>query len=317
MVKSLEISRRFFFEWGLPFIKKKFPDLVERIAAGLVTGGSDTIGADDKYSRDHGWGPHFEVWLTAQDFKRCGKRLAKVLNQAAPETFMGHGYHHFGTPKDKVDVTSIDQCLEWLFRRKYPPKRARDWFTPVRGQSLVERESFLYFLKHGEVFYDPLGEFSARRKLFSQYPQDVRLRLISNTCMDIWSYGEYKFYRRLIFRGDPVAIQICLGHFVESVMRLCFLLNNDFSPYWMWLRHEFKELPEAKALDSKIQRLVRLNDLEKQRKLICDICRFLRSRLVEENFLEPDTDINTEIYGLGSQAVERKIQDRILQVPRF
>ena len=51
-MKGLEVSARFFREWGLPYIKREFPQLSGRLAAGLI-GGSQAIGADDKLSRDH------------------------------------------------------------------------------------------------------------------------------------------------------------------------------------------------------------------------------------------------------------------------
>jgi hypothetical protein len=312
-MKGLEIARRFFFEWGLPFVQREFPELADRVAAGMMTGGSEVIGADDRYSRDHGWGPQFEIFLITEDFKRHGKRLERVMNQAAPKKFLGYGLHHFGRPQDKVEVSSINAVFLWLFNRKYPPKRARDWFARVKGDRLVDHESRLYFLKHGALFHDALGEFSARKELFSEYPRDVRLKLIANACWDIWSCGEYKFCYRLVYRENPIAVQIALGHFVQNLMRLCFLLNNDFAPYWMWLFHEFKKLPEARYLGPKIRRLTAIDDVEEQKQLIIGVCRYLRKRLVAEGLLPPETDVKREIYGLGNRMIEEGIQDRVLR----
>ncbi len=64
-MKGLEISREFFFEWGLPWLRREWPDLVDRAAAGRING-SDVIGADDRLSQDHDWGPRFRLWLTQE-----------------------------------------------------------------------------------------------------------------------------------------------------------------------------------------------------------------------------------------------------------
>jgi hypothetical protein len=45
-MQGLELSHRFFNEWGLPFLQKRFPELSKRVAAGKI-GGSDCLGADD------------------------------------------------------------------------------------------------------------------------------------------------------------------------------------------------------------------------------------------------------------------------------
>jgi len=80
-MKGLEISRKFFLDWGLPFIEREYPYLVKRIAAGRVAG-SDAIGADDKWSQDHDWGPRFRLWLNREDHRHLGRRLEKHMGAA-------------------------------------------------------------------------------------------------------------------------------------------------------------------------------------------------------------------------------------------
>jgi len=303
-MKGLEISHRFFGEWVLPWLKTAYPDVVDRIAAGRING-SDVIGADDKWSRDHDWGPRVRLWLTNQDYRKFGRRLRRDINAAAPETFLGARYHFFGQTKDNVKVLSIDGSLENQLGRPRPPRRARDWFVPRRGKSLVEQESWLYFLRHGPVFHDPLGEFTARKEAFSRYPRDVRYKLIAGLCLGIWAGGEYKFCLRHVHRRDPVAIHICLGLFVQEVMRLCFLINDDYAPHEVWVHHEFRKLPEARALDSKLKRLVTSGDLREQRDLVYEVCRYLRRRLLRAGLIDSDKPE----YGLRCGEVLKRIDD--------
>ena len=70
-LNGLEVARRFFAEWGLPFLQEQFPGLAQRMAAGLLHG-SQVLGADDELSRDHGWGPMFLLLLPEVDYAAQG-----------------------------------------------------------------------------------------------------------------------------------------------------------------------------------------------------------------------------------------------------
>src|SRR5947207_1403444 len=72
-MKGLELSRQFFLEWGLPFLRREHPEWADRVAAGRFAG-SEAIGADDELSRDHGWGPNFALYLPAVDYAQIGRR---------------------------------------------------------------------------------------------------------------------------------------------------------------------------------------------------------------------------------------------------
>jgi hypothetical protein len=56
-MNGIELSRRYFFEQGLPLLRERNPELVGRVAAGLVAGGflsgcgSEIGGFDDDISR--------------------------------------------------------------------------------------------------------------------------------------------------------------------------------------------------------------------------------------------------------------------------
>ena len=52
----LDLSRQFFHEIVLPLLERNFPEETRQGAFGLFGYGSDAIGLDDQYSRDHHWG---------------------------------------------------------------------------------------------------------------------------------------------------------------------------------------------------------------------------------------------------------------------
>lgn len=56
-MKGLELCRLYYEEVGAPELKARFPELMSRAAVGLSGQGSDCLGFDDEFSRDHDYGP--------------------------------------------------------------------------------------------------------------------------------------------------------------------------------------------------------------------------------------------------------------------
>jgi hypothetical protein len=243
MTSGLEMASSYFMEWGLPFLRQDFPAISERVAAGIWRG-SQIFGADDALSRDHGWGAGFTLALTEQDFQSTAERLKQALQQNAPKVWKG-----FPTPSDlEIGVTSTDQFFEHHVGFKTPPQDSAQWLEGFHFR-FGTRETELYLIRHGQLFYDALGEFTARRALFEKYPSDVRLRRINQELLSVWHYGQYNFVDRISQRDDPVAKAMALGHFTEGVMRLCLLLDDDYTPYWKWLAFEFRKHGAAQVLE--------------------------------------------------------------------
>jgi len=275
--KGLSIARAFFFEWGLPELKREFPELSSRVVAARLAG-SDVIGADDEISRDHGWGPQFWLYLPTDDeYHRFGQELSERLNAAAPNPW--RGYRVAGAGERAVCVSSILTLMRGFgFRTR--PQGARDW-VPADAQTpkALPNESLLYFLRHGAVFHDPEGELSAWRESLRAYPRDIWLRRLAEETFRVWHHGEYNFIQRIARRRDPIAIQVCLGEFTTGVMRLWLLLAGDFTPYWKWLAHEFRKSPEAAQVEPSLMRLAVTHDVEEQVELVQGICRIAHERL--------------------------------------
>lgn len=277
--KGLEISKAFFFQWGLPYIEQVFPGLKEKIAVGCF-GGSQALGADDLLSQDHAWGPTFHIYLDS-DYEVGDKEIEARLCDSAPGEFMGvkRGDH-----EPAVQLLRTRQFFEFIFSGSIPEGDI-DWVS--RKPEI--RESHLYFLKHGSLFFDESGAFSALRAQFSHYPSDVLAMRMASCCYSISHYGEYNFCHRLAKRADPIPIQIALGIFMEAIMRMYFYLEGDFAPYWKWLAFEFRRRKLSQSTQTDLEELMCLDPTE-QARVVSRICDNLRMRMIEVGVVSADIE---------------------------
>jgi hypothetical protein len=296
-VKGLEISRRFFLEWGLPFLQQHFPRLVTRLAAGKI-GGSDCLGADDALSRDHDWGPVFMLWMDEDDHREYGPAVRQKIDEQAPDSFLGY------SRPDNSYVAEIHSRVEYFDHHvgiHVPPESGSEWMPDAYG------EEMLYDITHGSIYYDPAGRFTSLRRGFAAFAGDpiFRLRRLVDTCFGVWHFGEYNFRERIARREDAISLHICLAKFIENVMRQGFYLNNDYCPYWKWLHHEFLKIPGQQEVASLLDALIGSRSLEQQTDIVDRICRIERGMICADGIVEdPGSAGLFDIYTAMQQKVE-------------
>src|SRR5215212_6647885 len=87
-IKGLELSRLFYEEAVRPLLEESLPGL--RYAAAMLGGGSEVLGFDTEMSRDHGWGPRFDLFLSEEDYEDKRERVRELLRHKLPHSFRGH-----------------------------------------------------------------------------------------------------------------------------------------------------------------------------------------------------------------------------------
>ena len=88
-MKGLALAELFFNEVGAPTMQDVMGDLYDRLAFGLVGEGSECLGYDDEFSRDHDWGPGFCIWMTGPDYATYGKLVTEVYD-GLPKNYGGY-----------------------------------------------------------------------------------------------------------------------------------------------------------------------------------------------------------------------------------
>lgn len=265
-ISGLELSRCYYETYGKAMLKEQFPEYAERVAAGLVGHGSECLGFDDMWSKDHDFGPGFCLWLTEEDYEKVGQKMREAY-EALPKAFMG--YPARNTSKrggGRVGVLSIPGFYEE--------------FTGNGAWSEMEDEK-LAMAVNGAVFDDPLGEFSAiREQLQNGMPFAVWKRRLANAVALTAQAGQYN-YGRCKKRNDIVAANLALDEFVREGMRTAYLLNRRYMPYYKWAWRGLENLERLSELKPLFEQV--LSSEGERESVVEEICARLLEELKRQN----------------------------------
>lgn len=303
-IKALDLSEKYFNETAYPELKKRFPDLVTRFAAGLVGNGSECFGYDDEISTDHDWGVDFFIWLSEQD--RC--MISEV--REFKETLLVEFPHEYRRNRSVygavVDVMTCSDFYRQLIGFQEGPCNIKEW-------RIIPEEN-LAMAVNGRVFYDKPGTFSEiREKLLGYYPEDLRRKKMAARCMAIAQTGQYN-YLRMAKREDWVTVQAVLARFYSNAISLVFLLNKVFCPFYKWAYRRMKELPLlGNMVGELIYKMALVTDFSheaimKRYDIITDICKLIADELREQRLTSSDD----WFFVSHGEELQRSIEDDFL-----
>ena len=232
-MNGLELSREYFLAVAEPEIRRRFPGLCPRLAAGLVGNGSECFGYDDEISRDHDWGVDFYIWVTDGD-----KDSIPALREWKDELFAKKPPEYPRVRSKYGAQVGIMTCGEFyagLIGAPEGPKTLNEWLR-------APEENFAMSV-NGAVFVDGTGAFSRTRKyLLDYYPEDIRRKRIASRCMAMAQTGQYN-HERTAKRRDWVTLRSVISRFTDSAIAMVFLLNRVYRPYYKWAFSAMRTLP--------------------------------------------------------------------------
>ncbi len=249
-MKGLELSRKYYTEHGLPALQKACPELLDRLAIGLVGDGSECLGFDDELSHDHDFEPGFCLWLTRTDYEKHGFALERLYARL-PKVFEGFSRQPLSpVGGNRHGVLVIEDFYQKYLGAPTAPTSLEHWlYLPSASLAVVSG---------GEVFHDGLGVFSETRNvLLAGYPEDVRLKKLAAHAVMLSQTGLYN-YPRCVRRGELGAAQLCVHEFVKHAISTVYLLNNRYEPFYKWAYRGMRDLP---ILSSSEQPLVALSTM--------------------------------------------------------
>lgn len=283
-MKGIELAREFYEEFGRPMIEGDFAEYVDRIAVGIVGRGSECFGFDDDISTDHDFEPGFCIWLTDEDEREFGFKLFRAYS-ALPKEYKGYKLQERSNSiTSGRGVMTISEFYRNYTGKADGPENLSDWLY-IPSQYLAEATN-------GEVFYDPLGEFSRIRDYIKNgMPEDVRRKKIASCALLMAQSGQYN-YARCLSHGEGGAARLALSEFVQKSIEMVFLLNRAHMPYYKW---SFKAMRKLDILDEKALVLEQIlnSPNEASKEIILEIeafCSEVISELKGQGLTELDDD---------------------------
>ncbi len=303
-MKGIELARAFYEEYGKPMIEREFAEYADRIAVGLVGRGSECYGFDDSISTDHDFEPGFCIWLTEADEREFGFRLFRAysnlpreyngvkLKERSNGDFSGRG------------VMTITEFYREYTGKKEGPELIGDW--------LYIPSHFLAEATNGEVFCDPLGEFTRiREKIRGGMPEDVRLKKIASCALLIAQSGQYNF-SRCLSHGECGAARLALSEFVQKSIEMVFLLNKEHMPYYKW---SFRAMKDLDILGDKACLLEKLLDTPNEQSPeisqgIESFCASVVGELKKQGLTDFDDDyLERHAYSINEKIADNRLRN--------
>lgn len=89
-MKGLELARDYWQAFGREMLERDFPELRGLIAVGLCGSGSEVLGYDDEFSRDHDFEPGFCLFLPGEEVvdRKAAFRLERAYAKL-PDEYRG------------------------------------------------------------------------------------------------------------------------------------------------------------------------------------------------------------------------------------
>lgn len=243
-MQGLEISKKYYEAFGKPALEAQAPELLSRLAIGLVGDGSECFGFDDALSRDHDFEPGFCLWLTRYDYDVHGFSLERLYAKL-PKEFEGLSRVALSpVGGNRHGVLILEDFYQKYLGSPAAPTSNAHW--------LALPSASLAAATNGEVFADGLGVFSEiRSTLLAGYPEDVRRKKLAAHAVMLAQTGLYNF-PRCVKRGELGAAQLCCLEFVKHAISTIYLVNGRYEPFYKWSYRGLRTLPRFSSLETAL-----------------------------------------------------------------
>lgn len=306
-MKGLELAEKFYMEYGKKMIEENFSHISQYLATGLCGSGSECMGFDDDLSRDHDFEPGFCIFLP--DESLVSSRDEFLLERAyskLPKEFLGFKRNDLSpVGGNRHGVMRISN----FFQDKTGDKNGE---LSVKGWFFVS-EHFLSEATNGKIFSDNFGLLTDIRQRLSYLPEDVRLKKLAGNLLIMAQSGQYN-YPRCIKRGETGAAQLAVTEFVNSALKVIFLLNKKYIPYYKWIFKALRELCILCSLQSDLEYLISSGNTQaqylKKAQVIEKISTYIIEELKNQKLTKASSDnLESHAYGVNDKITDGEIRN--------
>lgn len=308
MSAIVDLSRDFFAEIVLPALERDFPEETTQTAFGIFGYGSEVLGMDDEYSRDHHWGIRINALMPDALYESRHVEIMQRVGAQIPATWRGHPLREGFTQTGGLEIASLQGHLLRTIGIDHPPQDAIEWLR-------IPEEDITHVIG-GEVWHDPLGKFTAvRSTLSAYYPEPVRLRRIAHWCRYYSGMGAYAL-KRAILRGNDYYANITFTRAIRLGVQLAFLLERQYFPYDKWTFAYFEKLPRMSArLGPLVREAVRPETpWTRKLELLNEMSDVFDAALVEDGIIPPHPKFRGS-ESSGYRVLEHAYAEILKQLP--
>lgn len=296
---GLDLCRAYYEAYGRPMLEKYFPEYLDRIAVGLVGEGSDCFGYDDEISRDHDWGPGFNLWVSAETYAEIGSKLQAAYD-ALPKEFKGYVFRESVQGRRRRGVHAItDFYRRILGEENFPEDKCL--YIEEMGHKCIDSESLRKRIRwqniedyalaaavNGEIFADSEGIMTGIREVLEKaYPDRLRYLKIAQATAKFCQNGQYNV-ERMLKRGDKITSRLLLGKAVEDALKLLYYVDGAYPPHDKWLLWGLKKAGKYAEIVSMLEQVVS-EPVENTKEVIEQIAEMLAQLLYQKHYIS-DTD---------------------------
>jgi hypothetical protein len=250
-IPGLKLSEYFYHEAVRPILDQDFPQVAH--SAGRLDFGSDVLGFDTPQSRDHGWGPKAMIFVSEADHSEHRQAILDAMSRKLPYEIRGYPTNYRDLDVDGGHLQPIDQgpvnhCVEVTTSERFfnaylglnpaQPIEEIGWF--------IVPQQRLRSVISGKILYDGLNCLESARQRLKWYPWDVWIYLLANQWRRIDQ--EEPFMARCGDVGDALGSRLVAARQVNEIMKLCFLMERQYAPYYKWFGTAFSRLDCAESL---------------------------------------------------------------------
>lgn len=306
-MKGLEIAEKYYLEFGEKMINEEFPDIKDKLAAGLTGGGSECFGFDDEISKDHDFEAGFCIFIPDEDV--IDRKTEFALERAyskLPKEFMG---------LKKSLVSPVGGSRHGVIR-------ISDFFLEKTGtkdgkltvsQWLTVSENSLLEATNGKVFFDGLGLLTKMRKEIAYLPEDIRIKKLAGNLLIMAQAGQYN-YSRCLSHGETGAAQLAAIEFTKAAINVIFLLNKKYAPYYKWCFKALKGLEKLSKLADTLEFLISSENYgavcDTKAEVIEDVAKMVIDELQNEELTEAIClDLEKHAYSVNDRITDPQIRN--------
>lgn len=301
-MKGLELSEKFYNEFGAPMIHSRFSGIENMIAVGLCGSGSECFGFDDEISTDHDFEPGFCMFIPDEEIidRQTAFALEKAYN-SLPKEFMGYKRSIINPVGGKrTGVIRIGEFFRSKTGSDSGILSVSEWFS-IPEHSLAEAVN-------GKIFRDDLGMLSEIRTHLSKMPANVRLKKLAGNLLLMGQSGQYN-YSRCLSHGENAAAQLAVFEFVQSALKCIFLLNKVYMPYYKWSFRALEKLPLLSVLSQDMEYLISSGNTRAEADKKAEIIERICSDIISEVKNQGLSDFSGDTAEGHAYAVNGRITD--------